>query len=63
MLAVAAGDDRIVDIEDERAVIGRMPRGRLVEAPGAFHEVLQETDDTRALFWREFDGLLAEVKI
>jgi len=59
VVTVAAGDDRIVDIEDERHVIERIPGALLVEAPGAFHEVLQETDDTRAIFWREFDSLAA----
>ncbi|MFI4933895.1 MAG: alpha/beta fold hydrolase [Caulobacterales bacterium] len=57
VLVVAAGADRLVDIEGERLVASRMPKGRLVEAPGAFHEILQETDDVRALFWREFDAL------
>ena len=54
---VAAGDDRLVDIEGELRVTARMPKGRFVEVPGAFHEILQETDDIRAVFWREFDAL------
>jgi lysophospholipase len=58
---VAAGEDRIVDKEGARLVAGRMPQGRYVEAPGAYHEVLQETDAVRAMFWREFDALAAEV--
>ena len=56
---VAAGDDRLVDNRDLRAVTARMPRGRYMEIPGAFHEILQETDDVRAAFWREFDALAA----
>jgi len=55
--AVAAGDDRLVDDRATRAVIGRFPRGRYVEVAGAFHEILQETDALRAVFWREFDSL------
>lgn len=54
---VAAGDDRLVDNRDLRAVTHEMPRGRYVEAAGAFHEILQETDEIRAVFWREFDAL------
>ena len=57
VVVVAAGDDRLVDIAGERLVVSRMPKGRLVEVPGAFHEILQETDDVRAVFWREFDAL------
>jgi lysophospholipase len=57
---VAAGDDRIADNRLLRRVTNRFPKGRYVEIPGAFHEILQETDDLRAVFWREFDAL-AEV--
>ncbi len=61
VVTVGAGDDRLVDVEGERFITGRMPKGRYVEIPGAFHEILQETDDIRAVFWREFDALAAEV--
>jgi lysophospholipase len=58
---VAAGDDRIVDNVALKAVTARLPRGRYVEIPGAFHEILQETDDVQAVFWREFDELSARL--
>ena len=58
---VAAGADRIIDNAGTRLVTGRFPKGRYVEAPGAYHEVLQETDAIRAVFWREFDALASEV--
>jgi len=32
-----------------------------VEIPGAFHEIMMETDDIRAVFWREFDALAASI--
>ncbi|MEO8813054.1 MAG: alpha/beta hydrolase [Caulobacteraceae bacterium] len=54
---VAAGDDRIVDTAAARRVAERLPHGRFVEIPGAFHEILQETDALQAPFWREFDDL------
>jgi lysophospholipase len=54
---VAAGADRIIDNAGTRRVTSRFPKGRYVEAPGAYHEVLQETDTIRAVFWREFDAL------
>jgi len=58
---VAAGADRIIDNLGTRRVTGRFPKGRYVEAPGAYHEVLQETDEIRAVFWREFDAMAGAV--
>jgi len=58
---VAAGEDRLVDNEVLRRVTGRFPRGEYVEIAGAYHEILQETDALRAIFWREFDALAAVV--
>jgi lysophospholipase len=58
---VIAGDERLVDNAGARRVAGRLRRGRLVEIPGAYHELLQETDEVRAAFWREFDALADQV--
>lgn len=58
---IAAGDDRLVDNAGSRRVTARVPAGRYVELPGAYHEILQETDDVQAVFWREFDDLVARV--
>jgi lysophospholipase len=58
---VAAGDDRLVDNRVLRLVTDRFPRGEYIEISGAYHEILQETDDLRAVFWREFDALAAVV--
>ena len=58
---VAAGEDRIVDNAGTRLVASRLPKGRYVEAAGAFHEVLQETDEIRAMFWREFDAMAGQM--
>jgi lysophospholipase len=44
-----------------RLVTDRFPRGEYIEISGAYHEILQETDDLRAVFWREFDALAAVV--
>jgi len=61
IVVVAAGDDQIADNVAIRRVTARFPRGRLVEEAGAFHEILQETDDHRRVFWREFDELADQV--
>ncbi len=57
VVVVAAGDDKLVDNRELRLVTERFPRGRCVEIAGASHEILQETDALRAVFWREFDAL------
>ena len=59
---LAAGDDLLVDNVGVRAVTARLPRGRYVEVPGAYHEILMETDDVRAVFWKEFDALAAPLR-
>jgi lysophospholipase len=60
---VAAGDDKLVDNTALKAVSARLPHGHYVEIPGAFHEILQETDDVQAVFWREFDDLAARLGV
>jgi lysophospholipase len=56
---VAAGADRIVDNRLVRLVAGRFAHGRYLEIPGAYHEILQETDPIRAQFWQAFDAATA----
>jgi lysophospholipase len=58
---VGAGLERLVDNAGQRHVAERLPAGRFVEIPGAFHEILMETDDLRAPFWVEFDALSARL--
>jgi lysophospholipase len=58
---IGAGEERLVDNADQRAVTARIPNARYVAIPGAYHELLQETDDIRAQVWREFDALADEV--
>ena len=57
VVVIAAGDDKLVDNRDLRVVTDRFPKGEYVELAGAHHEILQETDELRAIFWREFDAL------
>ena len=47
-------DNRVLNA-DAKAIAGRISKGRYVEAPGAFHEILIKTDARRAIFWRAFD--------
>lgn len=54
---VQAEDDDRVWKQTNRWAAKRLGRGRYVEAPGARHEVIMETDDRRAVFFREFDAM------
>lgn len=54
---VAAEQDRLVMNGAARRVADCLPEGRYVEIPGAYHELLIETDDVRAQFWAAFDEL------
>lgn len=49
-------DDRVSNpAQDE--IVRRLKKGRLLVVEGAFHEILMETDDKRAVFWQAFDAL------
>jgi lysophospholipase len=58
----AAGDDRIVDNRLVRLVADRFPHSRYLEIPGAYHELVQETDPIRAQFWAAFDAATAGLR-
>ncbi len=58
---VAAGEDALVDNGALKAVTARLGQGRYLEIPGAYHEILQETDAVQAVFWRAFDDLASRV--
>ncbi|PTS87190.1 MULTISPECIES: alpha/beta fold hydrolase [unclassified Caulobacter] len=52
---VGAGEDSRVLNSDLKAIATRIPNGRYLEVPGAFHEILIEIDARRAQFWSAFD--------
>ena len=58
VVVVAAGQESLVDLTCERRFAAMVPNGRYLEIPQARHEILMETDEVRALFWREFDALV-----
>jgi len=59
VVVLGAQEEKLVDNADQREITARIPRGRWLEVPGSYHEILQETDATRAVFWREFDAVTA----
>jgi len=58
---LSAAQEGMVDNDGQRLIAGRLLRCRFVEIPGAFHEIMMETDDIRAVFWREFDALVRSI--
>lgn len=56
---MAAEDERLVDNAAAARIVQRLPKGRFLMAPGAYHEILQELDAIQDGFWREFDDLAA----
>lgn len=55
ILMVAAAQDRIVCLQAQQAIAARLPRCTLTVIPSARHEILNETDAVRAVFWQGFD--------
>ncbi len=56
---LGAGADHLVLPGAGEALAKRLPQGRYVGIPSAYHEIQMETDDIRAIFWREFDAVAA----
>jgi len=54
---VSAGEDKLVDNAAQAAAARNLPQGRHIIVPGAYHEILMETDDMRNIFLRVFDAL------
>jgi lysophospholipase len=54
-VVVAAEAEKLVINAAARAVAARAPKGSYIEVPGAYHEILMETDERRAVFWAAFD--------
>lgn len=59
---VAAGEEELVDNAAARRFAGRASGARYVEIEGARHEILMETDERRAVFWREFDRFVDQIE-
>ena len=55
VLIALAGHERLVDNAATRAFAAGLPQATILELPEARHEILRETEATRARFWAEFD--------
>lgn len=58
---LTAGLESIVDNAATAAAARALPQSRLIEVPGAFHEILMETDDMRSFFQKVLDALTGKV--
>ncbi len=54
-LVLMAGQDRVVSNRAIRKFVRQLPVHQLVSIEGARHEILQERDDLRNMFWEAFD--------
>ncbi|MDB5422871.1 MAG: pldB [Phenylobacterium sp.] len=61
VVIVSAEDDNLVDNAAQQAAARHLPQGKFVNVPGAFHEILMETDPMRNIFLRAFDALTGRV--
>ena len=61
LLAVLAGEERLVDNAAARAFAAKVEGAQVTQIAGAFHEILMETDGRRSTFWQAFDALSARV--
>ena len=57
VIILSAEEDRLVDNAAQRAAARHLPQGKFVNVPGAYHEILMESDDMRNIFLRAFDAL------
>ena len=58
VVIVSAEQDKLVDNHAQRAVAKNLPNGEFITVPGAYHEILMETDTMRNIFLRALDALL-----
>ena len=60
VVIVSAEQDKLVDNGAQRAVAKNLPHGEFINVPGAYHEILMETDTMRNIFLRALDALLGK---
>lgn len=61
VIILSAEDDKLVDNAAQQAAARHLPQGKFVNVPGAFHEILMESDPMRNMFMKAFDALTGRV--
>lgn len=59
ILTLLGSDETVVSPKAIRHMMARLPQGRLVEFPGARHEILVESPAAQAWAWAQIDGFHA----
>ena len=57
-LLFSASEDNVVSNSAQKRICKRISGCRLVEVPGARHEILQEKDEFQRVFWDEFEKFI-----
>jgi alpha-beta hydrolase superfamily lysophospholipase len=61
VVIVSAEEDQLIDTATQAAAARHLPQGKFITVPGAYHEILMETDPMRNIFLRAFDALTGRV--
>ena len=61
VIILSAEEDKLVDNAAQQAAARHLPQGKFINVPGAFHEILMETDEMRNIFMKAFDTLTGRV--
>ena len=59
VLLLSAADDRVVSSKAQKKLCRRLSRCAFISVPGARHEILNESPDVIAFFWKMFDRFTA----
>jgi alpha-beta hydrolase superfamily lysophospholipase len=59
-LGIASAHDRVTSTPAAQAFFDALPHGEFLSLTDCEHEILIETDATRAWFWRAFDAFMEE---
>lgn len=60
-LTILGGDETVVDTAAVRRLMARFKNGKLIEIPGARHEIWMERAAQQDMAWREIDAFLQKV--
>lgn len=63
VLVAIASEETIVKKSAQRKISDRLKGGKVISIQGAGHEILMETDERRAQFWKAFEEMCRRAKI
>ena len=63
VLIATAEEEKLVENDAHARIAKLLPNAEHIHVPGAYHEILMETDERRNQFWQAFDELLERANI